>query len=245
MWTTYDPHVGPVKRRYDNTRRHARALATRRDVLNAAGELFTAHGYAGSSVDAIAARAGVSRDTIFKTFGGKRQLLQRWVEHRLVGADEPVPIAQQRWVDAIRVTSDAAQQIRIAAAAVTTIYDRAIDALITLRAAAHADPDIAELWRLACDQRRHDVETITGIITGIISDIGSIQHGRDETVVDVVYALTAPETFEIYVRQCGWSLEQFQAWLAAALTSALLAPSRADAPGPTDRTRHQVRIARE
>ena len=43
-------------------------------------------------------------------------------------------------------------------------------------------------------------------------------------VIDVVYALSSPEVFELLVRQCGWSTEQFQDWLAATLTTLALDP---------------------
>lgn len=43
-------------------------------ILKAATEAFLAHGYAGVSIDQIAAQAGVSKPTIYSHFEGKEQL---------------------------------------------------------------------------------------------------------------------------------------------------------------------------
>lgn len=47
---------------------------TRELILKAATEAFVAHGYAGVSIDQIAAQAGVSKPTIYSHFEGKEQL---------------------------------------------------------------------------------------------------------------------------------------------------------------------------
>ena len=196
----------------------------RRCPVDAAGDLFAARGYAATSIDAVAAQAGVSRETIFKSFGTKRQLLRLWVERQVAGGLEPVPIAQRHWVDPIRETTHLDRQVEIAATAVSEIHDRAIDALVSLRAAAHADPEIAELWQSACDQRRQDVATVTAML----APSHDTTHGRPkDEAVDIVYALTSPELFELLVRQCGWTVEQFQDWLADVLTGLLLNPATA------------------
>lgn len=43
-------------------------------ILKAATEAFVAHGYAGTSIEQIAAQAGVSKPTIYSHFEGKEQL---------------------------------------------------------------------------------------------------------------------------------------------------------------------------
>ena len=93
-----------------------------------------------------------------------------------------------------------------------------------LRAAAHADPEIAELWQVACDRRREDVATVTAMLaaTGPTS-----ADGRGNEVLDVVYALSSPELFEVLVRQRGWTTERFHDWLVTALTSLALRPATA------------------
>lgn len=52
----------------------------RADILGAARERFLADGFDGTSVDAIAAQAGVSKRTVYDYFGDKRALLGAVVE---------------------------------------------------------------------------------------------------------------------------------------------------------------------
>src|SRR4051794_5284976 len=64
---------GPVttQRRYDASRRRAQARARQEAVLDSARELFLQDGFARTTVAAVATRAGVSQETVYKTFGGK------------------------------------------------------------------------------------------------------------------------------------------------------------------------------
>jgi AcrR family transcriptional regulator len=218
----YDGRVTDVKRGYDTTRRRAQADATRQDVLDAAGRRFAAAGYAATTVDELAAEAGISRETIFKTFGSKRAVLQRWVEREVAGPDEPVPIQQQAWVRQIREARDRRTQLETAVAAVCRIHDRAVDAIEVMRAAAHADPEIAALWDQARHRRRQDVQAVTGLLAATGPTRPDLSP---EEAVDVVYALTSPELYGLLVRQCDWRPERFEQWLVESLRHLAFAPS--------------------
>jgi AcrR family transcriptional regulator len=52
----------------------SRARRKAEQILAAAGELFRQHGYAGTSMDAVAQKADVSKATLYVYFSGKRQL---------------------------------------------------------------------------------------------------------------------------------------------------------------------------
>ena len=56
--------------------RTSRGADKRRAILDAAAEVFAASGYERASIDAIAARAGVSKPTVYSHFGGKEQLFR-------------------------------------------------------------------------------------------------------------------------------------------------------------------------
>ena len=72
---------GDVKRKrpYRSERRREQAEQTRGRILDAAAELFVAGGFAGTSVAAIAGRAGVSAETVYQAFGSKPALLDALV----------------------------------------------------------------------------------------------------------------------------------------------------------------------
>lgn len=52
-----------------------RSARKRKSILSAGQQLFLASGYRGTSVDAIAASAAVSKQTVYKHFGDKHELL--------------------------------------------------------------------------------------------------------------------------------------------------------------------------
>lgn len=51
-----------------------RSTRKRRDIVEAAREVFLRSGYPGTSMDEIAARSGVSKQTVYKHFGSKEEL---------------------------------------------------------------------------------------------------------------------------------------------------------------------------
>lgn len=62
--------------------REERRLLTREQVLSAALETFEERGYANSSVEEIAERAGFTRKAVYSNFSGKAALLLEIVERR-------------------------------------------------------------------------------------------------------------------------------------------------------------------
>lgn len=80
-----------------------RPASSREAILDAAGELFLEHTYAGTTVDQIASRAGVSRASFFNYFGAKSDLLWgevddvvREIERALADAAGAHPLAEVR-----------------------------------------------------------------------------------------------------------------------------------------------------
>ena len=57
--------------------------ATRARILGAAGELFAAAGFAGTRIDAVAARSGANKRMIYHYFGGKEALFEAVLHERL------------------------------------------------------------------------------------------------------------------------------------------------------------------
>src|SRR5690349_11330069 len=80
-----------VKRPYQSILRGAQAQSTREAVIAAAARLFAEDGYAATSIDAIAAAAGVSRATVFASVGGKAKLLKTALDVAIVGDEQTAP----------------------------------------------------------------------------------------------------------------------------------------------------------
>lgn len=77
-------------------------LAKRKAILEAAKTLFLSNGYDGSSMDAIAAEAGVSKLTVYSHFTDKEKLFAAAVQSKceeqlpelLFELNDEVPVAQ-------------------------------------------------------------------------------------------------------------------------------------------------------
>ena len=95
-----------VKRTYDASGRRARADARRRDVVQAARELFERDGFRLTTIAAVAAQAGVSPESIYKGFGSKAALAKAVFDVALAGDDDPVPVAERPALLAIREEPD-------------------------------------------------------------------------------------------------------------------------------------------
>jgi AcrR family transcriptional regulator len=66
-----------------------RSARKRRAILEAATEVFLADGFAGASMDAIAATAGVSKPTVYKHFADKERLFTQIVIDMIEGFTQP------------------------------------------------------------------------------------------------------------------------------------------------------------
>src|SRR3954451_12480480 len=108
--------TGPVKpkRRYDSSRRRAQAAATRVDILDAAQRRFEQSGYAGTTMEAIAAEAGVALKTVYVAFETKSGLLRALWNHLLRAGRGDVPVARQEWYREVVDEPDAEAQLRLA-----------------------------------------------------------------------------------------------------------------------------------
>src|SRR6476646_11148124 len=85
----------PAKRSYNSSRRSLQAAQTRDEVISAAMARFSATGWAGTTLAAIAEEAGVSVETIYNGFGSKKGLLRAAMEVAVVGDTEPVPFVER------------------------------------------------------------------------------------------------------------------------------------------------------
>lgn len=80
----------------------------RRAILEAAAELFLEQGFLGASMDEVAARAAVSKRTVYNQFESKEALFLGVVEHMTNAASDRVQLAMQEPATAEEV----AEQLR-------------------------------------------------------------------------------------------------------------------------------------
>jgi TetR/AcrR family transcriptional regulator of autoinduction and epiphytic fitness len=102
-------------RSYRSSRREAGARRTRRRVLEAAGSVFVAGGYAGATIRAIAAEAGVSVPTVELLFATKARLLKAAIDVAIAGDDEAVAVLDRSWTSAAIASASADEFLSIVA----------------------------------------------------------------------------------------------------------------------------------
>jgi AcrR family transcriptional regulator len=202
----------PVKRAYESPYRAELAAQTRLRILQAAAQMFSEKGYDATTVDDVAAAAGVSRPTVFTAVGNKGRLIEQARDVALAGDDEPVPMPDRPWVHALRAEPDASKALRIYARALGEIYQRA--ARLELAISAAGDPEVKELAKVSRRQRYFGCNMIVGLLVAK----RRLRPGLSrDTAVDLVFATASPEMFDLLVSERSWSLDRYRKWLAQTL----------------------------
>jgi TetR/AcrR family transcriptional regulator, mexJK operon transcriptional repressor len=83
-----------------------RSARKRRAIIEAATAAFLEHGYRGTSMDAVAAAAGVSKQTVYQHFGDKQRLFRELIAATVQAASDPVHDEVRRLADSGSLDSD-------------------------------------------------------------------------------------------------------------------------------------------
>ncbi|MET9774351.1 helix-turn-helix domain-containing protein [Streptomyces sp. NPDC006367] len=205
----------PPVTRAEKTRR------TRQRMLDAAGRLFTEHGWAGTTVEDIARTAGVGIQTVYFTFGTKRALLKELLDTVIAGDLDPVATLDRPWARSVLDAPDPVAQLSLQATGARAVLERAASVLEVVHAAAAADREIAELWQLNRRQR-HTVQL--AFAEALVTKAGgALRDGHDAvSAADIALAVLGPETYGLLVTGRGWTPARWEHWAADALVRQLL-----------------------
>src|SRR6476646_8940055 len=116
--------VKGADRTYSSPLRTKQAQTTRRAVLEAARDLFTAQGYGATTIDQIAARAGVSKPTVFSAVGNKQTVLSAVRDVAMAGDDEQLSIVQRPVAEQVRQEPDPYRAVELLAGLFTGVGRR-------------------------------------------------------------------------------------------------------------------------
>lgn len=218
------PQVKP-QRRYDSTRRREQARRTRVAVLEAAHRLFLDDGYAATTIAGIAGDAGVSVDTVYKTFGNKPGLVRAIRDHRLAG-DGEVPTEQHS--DEIRAREPDVRRVVAGWGLLTAeVMPRIGPILLLVRAAASSSAEMRALQ----DELDGDRLTRMAHNAQYLAGRGTLREGLTiEKARDVMWLYSSPELYERLVLHQGWTAPEYGRFVGDALSAALLAQSTAPEP---------------
>ncbi len=210
--------VFPAKRAYRSTVRAEQAAATRRRLLAAAGECFAESGYAGTSLKAIAARAGLSVETVQQS-GPKADLLLAAYEQAFTGDEGRTSLLERESFRHVVEQTDPVALVDALVDFMVPANARSAALAAAFEAAALSDPRIATVRRELGERARTD--TRTGV--ALIASLGGLSSGRpvDEVGDELWFVLAAPH-YRSLVHQAGWTPAQYRAWLARTLRALLL-----------------------
>jgi AcrR family transcriptional regulator len=204
-----------VKRSYRSPLRERQADSTRASIIAAAGRLFVSEGYAATSIDDIAAMAGVSRATVFTAVGGKPALLKRAFDVAIVGDELPLSLPERESSRAIRAEPDPRIYLDRYAAMAANIGGRLAGIAEAVRGAAGVDEDARKLWEEHLMQRRTGA---ANVVSDVLSKGARPRPDLDEqAAADLVWVLIDPGLYNHLVLRRGWSPARFRHWLSTSL----------------------------
>jgi AcrR family transcriptional regulator len=199
---------GPVKRRYDSSRRRAQATETRSAIVRAARDLFIERGYGHTTVADIATAAGVSVETIYSSVGTKAELLHKAWDITVGGDDEEITFHERPEVRAIRDEPDLARRLMLHAAFATKTAQRIAPFQLMVQSAAGADPAAAAMLEEMARQRLVGM----GLMAAEVAKTGQLAVSEEECR-DVLWAMTDGLLWHRLVNERGWTNERFAEWL--------------------------------
>ena len=191
--------------------RRLQALETRRRIARAARLVFSASGYAASSIESVAAEAGVAVRTVYSIFGTKKAILgvicDEWLAEAGVVLLFGVAMAE----------TDPARRLGLVARVTRVQWESGRDVRPLLEAGAASDAEV----RIMLDGWKGErARVLRQSLEGIS---GALRPGLTlERAAAVLRGLTAAEVFTELIEGEGWSADEYQNWLADLLVEVLL-----------------------
>ena len=214
------------RRPYHSTLREDQARATRRAVVSAARDLFVEIGWSRTTIDAVAARAGVSRKTVFTAVGGKAALLKLALDWALVGDDEPVPLSRRQVISELEQLTQPRELIAHWAQFVAELEERAAPLAEVLVVAADADPEAADVHAVSERNRLGGAEFIVARLTAT----DGLRPGlTTERAVAAALVLMDPAVHRTLVREHGWTRADYADWIERTAMAELLSDTSKEA----------------
>lgn len=209
------------RRRYNSATRQRHAEENRRAILAAAREHFLEHGYAATTVPAVAGVAGVSAETVYKAFGPKHELVRALWEQGLEGRGH-VPAPERS--DALSGSEqDPVALLRGWAQLAKEVSPHVSPIVLLVRDAAAHDAEMASLLDEVDRQRRARMR----VNAERLDAHGWLQPGIGvDRATDVLWTYTSHQLYELLVLKSGWTVDDYGEFICDALIAALLSEPR-------------------
>jgi AcrR family transcriptional regulator len=207
--------MAEAKRSYDSSSRRRQAQRNYDAVLESGKRRFLADGYAATTIASVAADAGVSVETVYKSFGSKSGLVAGIWERGLAGrGDVPAPERSDRMQAAV---SDPREVIRRWGQLTTEVAPEVAPILLLIRSAAASDPEMARLLAQTDDQRLKRMRRNARVLEG------HLRPGVTRAIAaEIMWTYSSPDLYHLLVERRGWSIRRYGKFVTDSLLSALL-----------------------
>ncbi len=209
------------RRPYHSPTRKRQAEETSRRVLEAARGLLLTGGYAGTTVDSIAAAAEVSPKTVAAIFGSKRGILTALLEPSAFGS------RFQELVGHLRAASVPQDRVRLAAQLTRQAYVVLGAEFELLRTASGVTADLKPLAAMVETRRRENLARLVAYVGEREGLRGSLSR---KEITDVLLVLTSYDTYRTLVLERHWEPDRYELWLGKLMTTTLFGEARPQAP---------------
>ena len=205
------------------SKRKEHARLTRLAIIEAAQRLFTAQGYAGTSIKAIAVEADASEQTVYRVFGDKAALLRAVVLTAVGGEDNQQPLRDSPLLTDLAGLETPSRRLEAVARLIRQGYERGLAELENVvAAAAPTDERVAELARFMDEQRYEDIRSI---VVTILGDTSLPSEFPVADIVDYVYATESSPVYTMLTSERGWTTGQYVEWFVRMFQQMFLTPT--------------------
>jgi AcrR family transcriptional regulator len=205
------------RRKYSSAVRDEQAARTRSRILDAAAELFLERGYARTTMQDIADRAGVARDTVHAVFGVKARVLTALIDVRLVPDGSVASVTLTPDAQAVKDEPDQRKQIELFANFITRLSTQLRPVFEILRTASAVEPEMASVFEEMDRFRMSNMQTYAKWIAAR----GPLRVST-KRAGEIIWVLASPDVGRMLCDELGWTQTQHARWLADNLTRTLL-----------------------
>jgi AcrR family transcriptional regulator len=201
------------------TRRDEQARQTRRAIVDAAHGLFLADGFAATTMPAVAARAGVAVQTVYKIFGSKPKLAKAVFDIAIAGDDDERPLIERAALKRVRNEPDPLRMLQLYGEFLATVAPRHVPVQLVIRDAAASDAEAVAVWEELQQERLNGMTVFADNLhsRGVLRKNVSVDDARD-----TIWTYNSAEIFQLLVIARGWTPQRYGRWIAEALIAALL-----------------------
>jgi AcrR family transcriptional regulator len=204
--------AGKTPRRYSSANRREAAEQTRRRMLDAARERFSADGVDGVTIERIADEAGVSPSTVYAAFKSKSGILREIMREAIFSAQYRSAAAK------LEEAMDPIAMLRLTATVARTIYENEAREIGVLRGISLFSSELRALEQefetARYELQRARVELLAQ--QSLLANGLSVDRARR-----VMWMYTSRDVYRMMVIEGGWTPDEFEAWLGDTLITAL------------------------